>query len=311
MVGRRGGPEERIVPEAGFDLETVAIQGLNRDALLSNIALPVVIPAALARGVAIVDSFRPDVVLGAGGYAMAPALFGARLRRVPYVLHEQNVLPGLATRLFARGAAAICTTFPGTRVKGAVELTGLPLRSGFEPRTPAVPPRTLLVTGGSQGALNINTTVWACLDDLLSRYPDVIHLTGRQGAEEARTHARPGYTAIAFTADMAGLLARADLVVSRAGVGTLAELTAVGLPSVLVPGTFGGGHQEHNAAALVDAGAALRLGDRELGPETFLATLDGLDPERLHALAAASAAMGRRDAASRVVAVLKRVAASR
>lgn len=311
LVGRRGGPEERIVPGAGFDLETVAIQGLNRDALLTNVALPVVLPAAFARGLAIVDSFKPDVVLGVGGYAMAPALFGARLRRVPYVLHEQNVVPGLATRLFAGGATAICTTFPGTRVKGAVEVTGLPLRSGFQLRTPSVPARSLLVTGGSQGAFRINTTVWACLDDLLARYSEVIHLTGRQGAEDAKRHARPGYTALEFTDDMAGLFARADLVVSRAGVGTLAELTAVGLPSVLIPGTFGGGHQEHNAGALVDAGAALRLSDRELGPETLLAALDSLDGERLRAMAAAAVAMGRRDAAHSVLAVLRRVAASR
>ena len=309
MVGRRGGPEERIVPEAGFDLETIAIQGLNRDALLSNLALPAVLPAAFARGVALVDSFLPDVVLGVGGYAMAPALVGARLRRVPYVLHEQNVVPGLATRLFAGGAAAICTTFAGTRVQGAVEVTGLPLRGGFQPRTPADPPRVLLITGGSQGAFKINAAVWACLDELLSRYQEVIHLTGRQGAEEAEKRSRPGYTVQAFSDDMAGLLARTDLVVSRAGVGTLAELTAVGLPSVLVPGTFGGGHQEHNAAALVDAGAAVRLGDRELSPQTLLATIEGLDRDRLRAMAAAATAMGRRDAASRVLAVLRRVVA--
>ena len=309
MVGRRGGPEERIVPEAGFDLRTVAIQGFNRDAMLRNLALPFVIPAAFRQGVAIVDEFRPDVVLGAGGYAMAPALFGARTRRIPYVLHEQNVVPGLATRLFAGGAAAICTTFPGTRVKGDVVVTGLPLRSGFERRTPAVPPHTLLVTGGSQGALRINRTVWSCLDDLLTRYPEVIHLTGRQGADEARSHRRAGYTALPFTDDMAALLARADLVVSRAGVGTLAELTAVGLPSVLVPGTFGGGHQEHNAAALVEAGAAVRLGDSELGSESLLATLDGLSADRLRGLAAAAAAMGVSDGAARVLTVLRRVAA--
>lgn len=307
-MGRAGGPEERIVPAAGFDLETVPIQGFNRDASLRNLALPYVIPAAFAKGVAIIDRYRPDVVLGVGGYAMAPALFAARFRRVPYILHEQNVIPGLATRMFAGGARVICTTFPGTRVKGRLEVTGLPLRAGFEARTPAAPARILLVTGGSQGALRINEAVWACLDDLLRRYAEVIHLTGRQGEAEARRHARPGYTPLAFTDDMAALLARADLAVSRAGVGTLAELTAVGLPSVLIPGTFGGGHQEHNAAALVEAGAAVRLGDLELSPASLLATLDGLDPSRLQGLAAKARGMGRRDAAARVVAVLRSVA---
>ncbi len=103
-------------------------------------------------------------------------------------------------------------------------------------------------------------------------------------------------------------MAVADLVVSRAGVGTIAEVTAVGLPMVLVPGTFGGGHQEENANAMVDAGAAVRIADGDLSPATLLRTIDGLSDERLRAMAKASAATGRRDAAQRVMAVLHRVA---
>src|SRR3981189_2818561 len=114
MVGRKGGPEERLVPAAGFELATVNIRGLDRDAMWKNVALPVLLPAALRAGLRIVDGFRPDVVLGMGGYVMAPAVAAARLRGIPYVLHEKDVRPGLATRIFARQAAAICTTLPGT-----------------------------------------------------------------------------------------------------------------------------------------------------------------------------------------------------
>jgi UDP-N-acetylglucosamine--N-acetylmuramyl-(pentapeptide) pyrophosphoryl-undecaprenol N-acetylglucosamine transferase len=112
---------------------------------------------------------------------------------------------------------------------------------------------------------------------------------------------------MAFTDDMAALMARADLVVSRAGVSTIAEIAAVGLPMVLVPGTFGGGHQEENAAAMVAAGAAVRIADGELTGEKLLATLGSLDDARLQAMAGASRAAGRRDAAQRVLSVLHEV----
>jgi UDP-N-acetylglucosamine:LPS N-acetylglucosamine transferase len=106
---------------------------------------------------------------------------------------------------------------------------------------------------------------------------------------------------------MPALMAQADLIVGRAGVGTIAEATAVGLPMILVPGTFGGGHQEENAAAMVEAGAAVRIGDAELTDESLIAAIDRLDPERLRSMANASAAAGRRDAAQRVLAVLHEV----
>ena len=313
LVGRAGGPEERLVPEAGFELETVRVRGLDRDAPWKNLALPVLIPLALRAGLRIVDRFRPDVVLGMGGYVMAPAVAAARMRRIPYVLHEKDVRPGLATRYFAAGAAAVCTTLPGTEKRlnhGHVVLTGVPLRDGFVPRTPNVPPRVLLVTGGSQGARHINQAVWSVLDGLCARFEEVIHVAGAQGVEgiaEVRdSHDR--YSGLTFSDDMPALMGRADLVVSRAGVGTIAEATAVGLPMILVPGTFGGGHQEENAKAMVEAGAAIQISDSELSGEALMRAIESLDGDRLRAMAKASAAAGRRDAAKRVLAVLHEVA---
>ena len=313
LVGRAGGPEERLVPEAGFELETVRVRGLDRDAPWKNLALPVLIPLALRAGLRIVDRFRPDVVLGMGGYVMAPAVAAARMRRIPYVLHEKDVRPGLATRYFAAGAAAVCTTLPGTEKRlnhGHVVLTGVPLRDGFVPRTPNVPPRVLLVTGGSQGARQVNQAVWSVLDGLCARFEEVIHVAGAQGVEgiaEVRdSHVR--YSGLTFSDDMPALMGRADLVVSRAGVGTIAEATAVGLPMILVPGTFGGGHQEENAKAMVETGAAIRISDGELSGEALMRAVESLDGDRLRAMAKASAAAGRRDAAKRVLAVLHEVA---
>ena len=311
LVGRSGGPEERLVPAAGFDLATVTIRGFDRDATWKNVALPVLIPAALRAGLRIVDRFRPDVVLGMGGYVMTPAVAAARVRGIPYVLHEKDVRPGLATRMFAGRAAAICTTLPGTekRLPGKrVVLTGVPLRDGFVQRTPDVPPRRLLVTGGSQGARNLNHAVWSALDALCARFVEVVHIAGRQGVEGLAEHAHDRYRGMTFVDDMPGLMGRADLIVCRAGVGTIAEAAAVGLPMVLVPGTFGGGHQEENAAAMVDAGAAVRIGDAQLTGRSLVATIEDLDAARLRAMAKASAAAGRRDAAARVLRLLHEVA---
>ena len=311
MVGRAGGLEERLVPRAGYALETIRIRGFDRDAPWKNLALPWLLPAALVSGVRVVDRFRPDVVLGVGGYAMTPAIAGARLRRVPYVLAVFEA-GGLANRLCRSGAAAACVTFPDDvprfRTPRTV-LTGYPLRRGFERRAPRVPPRRLLVMGGSQGARRINQTVWDALDGLLDRFEEVVHLTGAQGERRAAELVRPGYRPCPFSDEMPRLMAEADLVVCRAGVGTCAEVTASGLPAVLVPGTFGGGHQERNVQELVGAGAAVRVADAELSASTLLGTLDSLEPDRLRAMAGASAALGRPNAARDIVRVLEEVAA--
>jgi UDP-N-acetylglucosamine--N-acetylmuramyl-(pentapeptide) pyrophosphoryl-undecaprenol N-acetylglucosamine transferase len=311
LVGRTGGPEERLVPEAGFPLRTINIRGLNRDALPKNLALPVLVPAAFREGGRIVDEFRPDVVLGVGGYAMAPSIWAARRRGIPYVLavFESG---GLANRLFRRGAAAACVSFaedvdlfPTARTV----LTGYPLRPDFAPGHPQVPARRLLVMGGSQGAQRINETVWSAVDGLLERFEVVVHLTGEQGRVRSADYARSGYQPVAFTPDVPALMADADLILCRAGVGTLAEVTAVGLPAIVVPGTFGGAHQLRNAERLVRTGAAVMIPDDELAADSLLAAIDGLDDDRLRAMAAASRALGRPGAALDILRVLREAAA--
>ena len=302
--------EEELVPSAGFRLETLRVRGFDRDAPWKNLALPWLLPSAVLGALRVVDRFRPHVVLGVGGYAMAPGVVAARRRRLPYVLQVFEAR-GLANRLFRSGAAAAAVTFPADVVQFPTRrtlLTGYPLRPGFERGSPRVPPERLLVMGGSLGARRLNHAVWGSLDQLLGRFREVVHLTGRQGEEEAARLARPGYRPLGFSTEVARLMAEADLVVCRAGVGACAEVTAVGLPAVLVPGSFGGGHQERNARQLVEAGAAVRLGDDELSPEALLRVLSGLDDGRLRSMAEASRALGRPDAARSVVHLLEEVA---
>jgi UDP-N-acetylglucosamine--N-acetylmuramyl-(pentapeptide) pyrophosphoryl-undecaprenol N-acetylglucosamine transferase len=311
LVGKEGGPEEQLVPEAGFQLRTVNIRGLNRDALLKNLALPAVVPLAFREGGRIVDEFRPTVVLGVGGYAMAPALWAARRRRIPYVLAVFESR-GLANRLFRPGAAAACVSFEDDVARFETPrsvFTGYPIRPGFLPASPRAPARRLLVIGGSQGAQRINETVWSALDGLLERFEEVVHLTGEQGRVRSAEFARPGYRPLAFSSDVASLMGESDLVLCRGGVGTLAEVTAVGLPAIIVPGTFGGAHQERNAARLVATGAAIQVADDDLASDSLLAAIESLEPDRLRSMAAASRSLGRPGAARDIIGIVREVAA--
>jgi UDP-N-acetylglucosamine--N-acetylmuramyl-(pentapeptide) pyrophosphoryl-undecaprenol N-acetylglucosamine transferase len=305
LVGRRGGPEERLVPEAGFPLRTLQVQGFDRDNWARNAHL-VVLPRAFREGTRILREFRPEVVVGVGGYVMAPALWGAQRTGTPYVLQVSEA-DGLANRLFRRAAAAACVTFPGDVDRFETRrtvLTGYPLRPGFLPRVPAVPARRLLVLGGSQGSHRINEAVWGALDGLLAQFAEVVHQTGRQGEEQAATLRRPGYRPFAFSDRVSDLLSESDLVLCRAGVGTIAEVTAVGLPMLVVPGTFGGGHQIRNAARVHREGAGVHIADQDLTSPRLLQEVRRLTPERLQEMAARSRAVGRPGAAAAIVRVL-------
>jgi UDP-N-acetylglucosamine--N-acetylmuramyl-(pentapeptide) pyrophosphoryl-undecaprenol N-acetylglucosamine transferase len=306
MVGRRGGVEEQMVPGSGFALETIDISGLDRDVPTSNVRLPHTLPSAFGHGLRILDRFCPDVVLGVGAHAMVPCLWAALRRGVPYVLQVSEAC-GLANHMLRPAAAAACVSFQDDVAAFCTPrtvFTSYPIRRGFARREPAAPARRLLIMGGSLGAMRLNRVVWDALDDLLGRFEEVVHLTGGQGAADGATHARPRYRQISTLTDVAGLMTEVDLVVCRAGRGTCAELTAVGLPAVLVPGAFGGGHQEHNAAHLVRAGAAIRIDNDELTPERLLHELRDLSPERLRAMATASAELGAPSAADHIVDVV-------
>ncbi|HSR23662.1 MAG TPA: glycosyltransferase [Candidatus Eisenbacteria bacterium] len=306
LVGRDGGVEEQMVPSAEFRLETIRVRGLDRDARGRNAVLPLVLPRALTRGLHTLDRFQPHVVLGVGAHAMVPCLWAALRRGVPYVLQVSEP-GGLANQMLRRGAAAACVSFPADVDRFPTRrtvCTGYPVRRTFARRTPCLPPRRLLVMGGSLGARRLNRVVWQALDHLLQRFGEVVHLTGVRDAGEAAGHVRAGYRPIPATPSVADLMAEVDLVVCRAGLGTCAELAAVGLPAVLVPGLFGGAHQERNAAELVRAGAAVRIGDADLTASRLLHELAGLTPDRLADMARASAAMGHPDAADRIIDVL-------
>jgi UDP-N-acetylglucosamine--N-acetylmuramyl-(pentapeptide) pyrophosphoryl-undecaprenol N-acetylglucosamine transferase len=262
---------------------------------------------------------RPDLVVGLGGYASVAPGMAALLTRRPLLLLEQNAVPGKANRLLARLGGRLAAAYPeslaelGDRSRRRARVVGNPVRPGIlsgvrEPvRFGLAPDRpVLLVMGGSQGATGLNEAVLAAAADFAARDVQVLHLTGSEADEAARRRwARHGVRAwvSAFTPDMGTLYATADLVLSRAGGTTLAEITATGRPSVLVPYPHHADrHQEKNALTMVEVGAAKLVREEDLTPERIRKdVLDLLDDrDRLGEMGAAAAGLGVPDAADRI-----------
>lgn len=321
-VGAKGKLEETMVPAAGFDLEVISgggrVKGMGAGTRLRNLAT---VPGGVREAAAILGRFRPDVVIGAGGYASFAAGAAASLKRIPLVLCEQNSIPGLTNRVLSRVARRVCTSFKMTASHLnvlKVVLTGNPVRAALQALAdrPAELPdlRKVTVLGGSQGARFLNTDLAASLAVFLEAHPDVrvTHQCG-QGREEetlASYEGNPHVEVIPFVEDMAPLLAESDLVVCRAGATTIAELTTVGLGAILVPFPFAtDDHQVHNARAMERAGGAEVIIQAEFDGARFVERLTALraDPQDLGRMALASRAMGRPEAAAAVLDVCREV----
>ncbi len=313
FVGGRRGIEGRVVREAGFDIDLLPGRGLERRLTVRNAGAVWDALRAVVMALRIVRACRPAVVVGFGGYASLPCVVAARLLRVPVVVHEQDAAPGLANRIGVRLGARAAVSLPGTALRDAT-LTGNPVRAPFRDlvRTPDRSPRLVAVFGGAQGARTVNRAALDCYDRWRARSDLAIrHVCGPRNLEECterlRAARRTGdalvYDLVAYEEHMDRVFARARLAVCRAGAGTVAELTAVGLPAVLVPLPGApSDHQTRNARTLADAGAAVLLPDDGCTGARLGEVVDGLldDGARLDAMEHAARALGRPDAAARV-----------
>lgn len=331
FVGSPTGPEARLVPAAGYPFHGVAVVPFRRELSVRSAAAPFVALRSVA-------ACRPIVrgaaaVLGMGGYASIPTVLAARSAGVPTVLHEQNAVLGLANRVLARVATAIALTFEGARVRLPrglrAEVTGVPVRRAIldvivrreelaaEARTALelVPGRTtVLVTGGSQGAVHIDETVAGAIPLLAGR--EDVQLLVLTGAAHAHTITAPETALVVrslpFLERMELALAVTHLAVSRAGANTIHELAVCGIPSILVPYPHAtGGHQDANARELERAGAAEVYPDRELTPEGLARRVLSLvaDEDRRAAMSSRATAWSKPDADERVADLVLEVAA--
>jgi undecaprenyldiphospho-muramoylpentapeptide beta-N-acetylglucosaminyltransferase len=342
-LGTATGLEAELVPAAGIELVEVPRVPLPRRPSVDAVRFPGRWRRAVAAAqAAITDGAHPaDAVVGFGGYVATPAYIAARRAGVPVVVHEQNARPGLANRLGARFASAVGVTFAGTKLPGAT-VVGLPLRPaiadlvaaretgagaargdgaaalGLDPDRPV-----LLVTGGSLGAARINGAVAGAAAEILGTGAQVLHLAGAGKDEEVRrtvaeVTAAAGvpaddYHVLAYLDQMHHGLACADLVVGRAGAGTVCELAALGIPAVYVPLPIGNGEQRLNAAGVVAAGGGTLVADAELTPDWVRAHVAPLlsERDRLRAMGERAAAVGVRDGAARLADLVEHAVESR
>lgn len=317
FVGTERGIESSVIPKTDYPFFTVPVLGLVGKGLMARLRALATIPSALAAASAILRNFSPDLVVGVGGYASAPILLMAGIRRIPKVILEQNAIPGVTNRLFGPGADRVFLTFREAEAafKGGQFLCpGNPVRNNIIETAGQVGKKKnggpgLLVFGGSQGAQAINDALLAALPELLEKMPDlrVTLQTGTADFERVENAAKPfkkNVTVQPFIEDMGTAYAGADLVVCRAGATTTAELTALGKPSVLIPFPHAAhDHQTANARAMEASGASILLPQTQLSGNKLTETVQSLlnNPERLATMEDSARRLGRPQAAEEIV----------
>jgi UDP-N-acetylglucosamine--N-acetylmuramyl-(pentapeptide) pyrophosphoryl-undecaprenol N-acetylglucosamine transferase len=324
MAGARGGLETRLADAAGFPVATVWISGIERAltpaALARNLLLPLKVVVSQVQAGRILDRFRPHAVVGVGGYASAPVLAAAQQARIPTLVHEANALPGLTNLLLGRHADLVClgdaeaaAAFPA----GRTVVTGNPVRAGLtvpldgpEARARLGLPdgRTLLVLGGSLGAARLNEWVLGQQRRFAGQGLQVLWQCGAAHADRCRARLEaPGVHLTPFLHDMPTAYAAADLVVAAAGAFTLAELTCLGKPAVIVPARdVAEDHQSHNARALARHGLSVSQDESDERLFERVAAL-AASPRALAEAGARMRALAQPEATERVVAAIVRL----
>jgi len=325
FVGTPRGLESRMVPAAGFPLRLIEVGPLKNVSLATRIRTMLDIPRSLFACRRLIREFKPQVVFGVGGYASGPGMAAAVMLRVPAMVFEPNAMPGLANRLVGKRVQAAAVNFPAAAIFfHNAEVTGIPVRPDFF----KLPPTTgeaphLLVFGGSQGARLFNSTLPSIARALLEAVPrlTILHQAGLRHVEATEaaytaSGADPGRWQVSgFLDDMPARFARANLVMSRSGASTVAELAAAGKPALLVPfAAAADDHQSRNAEEMVKAGAAVMLKEPDLADhERVLTCLVELltSHERLAAMSAAALTQAHpqaaEDIANRLVALATRL----
>lgn len=280
FVGATGRMEMEKVPSAGYDIEGLPVAGFDRKHLWRNFAVVIKLLKSMWKARKIIRRFRPDIAVGVGGYASGPMLKAAQKYGVPTLLQEQNSYAGVTNKLLAAKAKAICVAYPDMErffPKEKIVMTGNPVRSdlltsgltkedakkalGFDSDKPLV-----LIVGGSLGARTINQSIAPALDILTENGIQIMWQCGKFYIDEFAylEEGRKGVKIMPFISDMATAYKAADLVVARAGAGTISELQLLGLPSVLIPSpNVAEDHQTKNAYALSSRNAAVMISDKD------------------------------------------------
>ncbi len=316
FIGTDRGLEKRILDQFGFPLATLKVEGIKGKGALGALKSILKIPGGLLNSFRIISTFRPNFVVGVGGYASGPAVLAARLMGIKTFIAEQNAFPGLTNRILGHFACCIFITFADSKrwfPEGKTIVTGNPVRttfiSGKDGGITENKPFTMLVFGGSQGAHAINSAVIASLSHLVHLKDNIrfIHQTGDDELHKVEaTYRKEGFKAkvYPFITEMAAAYRNADLLLCRAGATSLAEITAMGKASVLIPFPFAAAdHQTKNAIAMANAGAAMMIPESELDGFRLASVIEDLylHREKIKKMEIASASLGRINAAEVIV----------
>ena len=316
FVGTARGLETKIVPREGFELHLIEVSALKRVGLIQRIKSLLLLPKSFLAVRSLIQQVQPNVVIGVGGYASGPVVLIASLMGVPTLVAEPNALPGFTNRILARFVRAAAVTFEEARrfFGDKAVITGNPVRADFfdvQPKSPAGIEDVVhvFITGGSQGARAINLAMIGALPLLAEEKGklSITHQTGESDYDKVRaTYLELGWRVEVkpFVENMVQEFAKADLVISRSGATTVAELAAAGRPALMIPFPFAADdHQRKNAEAIELAGAGRMILQAELTPERLAQELLWLirDPQQLARMAEASKKLGHPDAAAKVV----------
>lgn len=324
FVGTSRGLESRLVPQAGYALKLIEVGQLKNVSLMTRARTLLDLPLSLIRCRTLLREFAPHAVVGVGGYASGPAMGAAILAGIPSLAFEPNAFPGLANRLVGKRVSAAAVNFaPAAKYFRNAEITGIPVRKEFfalQPRPAGADPH-LLVFGGSQGARALNNFMPQIVSRLLAAVPrlTILHQAGARHADATLAAYRASgadsnrWQVHAFLDDMPRRFEAADLVLSRSGASTVAELAAAGKPSLLIPfPQAADDHQRKNAEVFVQANAAAMLIEADLTAEKLSSTLLDLlgDRERLQTMAERARTLAHPDASRRIAAMVQSIASA-
>lgn len=286
FIGTENGLEKKMVPKEGFDIQFITVEGLNKKLSLDTIKSAFAGLKGYRRASRILKEYKPDIVVGTGGYVCGPVVLSAFFHGIPTVIHEQNAIPGVTNKILSKVATQIAISFKESEKffpSAKVKFTGNPVKEqiinlnrdkaievwGFDKTKPI-----LFVVGGSRGAKNINNAVTDLIPKLIEENIQLIFVTGENGynttikkLEEAKINIKnlKGVKILPFIYNMQDALGACDLIVSRAGATTLSEVTAVGIPAILIPSPYvANNHQEYNAIVLEENGAAILIKESQL-----------------------------------------------
>ena len=319
FVGTAKGIESEIVPKYGYELKTVTVQGFKRKIDFDNVKRVFKLFKGLEESRRVVKKFKPDVVIGTGGYVSGPVLFNAAMSKIPTVVHEQNSFPGVTNKILSKVVTTVLTSFEdshsrfpeGSREK--LVLTGNPVRKEILVARKNIARKNLgisedkkmvLCYGGSGGSEEINEAMKLVIENMVKEDVAFIFATGKYYYEDFKKsieniNLKPYQKVVPYLEDMANALAASDLVIGSAGAISLAEITALGKPSIIIPKAYTAeNHQEYNAKSIESRGAGIAILEKDLTPEKLNETVFSIlgNRETLIDMANASKEIGKPEA---------------